>query len=424
MGFDIQGAGVAQGNTAENLLNADYIVSSGSYMTRTAYENSYKLKNIYEGVVLEEGFPRNDTFFRNNREEILEKLHKCGINLENDKKIILYAPTWRGEKYSTPETEMETIYELIRTVRENIDSAKYQLIIKLHQIVYYHMKEYQVETGSEYNIFVPATMDTNELLAITDVLISDYSSIFYDFLNTDRSVLFYHPDKDDFEHNRGLYFEEENLPGPVAADKETLGGFLQNISSAVEPYQERYRQIKSQNCLWDDGHACERIAAAVFEGAKPENPVFLNKTSKIKILVYAGNFENTDQAGEFDEFLKSVDMERFDITLIGTGAENEKTAQKLEELSKKIRVLYWKPSYPATDEEYVCHDRFMKSESQDVPEMLEDFYSREFGRLTGKSQFNYVAVFTERKEFFPVMSKKIQVKRIFTGDNWREILKL
>ena len=59
-----------------------------------------------------------------------------------------------------------------------------------------------------------------------------------------------------------------------------------------------------------------------------------------------------------------------------------------------------------------------------VPEMLEDFYSREFGRLTGKSQFNYVAVFTERKEFFPVMSKKIQVKRIFTGDNWREILKL
>ena len=56
--------------------------------------------------------------------------------------------------------------------------------------------------------------------------------------------------------------------------------------------------------------------------------------------------------------------------------------------------------------------------------MLEDFYSREFGRLTGKSQFNYVAVFTERKEFFPVMSKKIQVKRIFTGDNWREILKL
>ena len=176
--------------------------------------------------------------------------------------------------------------------------------------------------------------------------------------------------------------------------------------------------------MWDDGHACERIAAAVFEGAKPENPVFLNKTSKIKILVYAGNFENTDQAGEFDEFLKSVDMERFDITLIGTGAENEKTAQKLEELSKKIRVLYWKPSYPATDEEYVCHDRFMKSESQDVPEMLEDFYSREFGRLTGKSQFNYVAVFTERKEFFPVMSKKIQVKRIFTGDNWREILKL
>ena len=113
---------------------------------------------------------------------------------------------------------------------------------------------------------------------------------------------------------------QSNRSGLSVINFEIIFAYLDDAKKA---YQERYRQIKSQNCLWDDGHACERIAAAVFEGAKPENPVFLNKTSKIKILVYAGNFENTYQAGEFDEFLKSVDMERFDITLIGTGAEIE-----------------------------------------------------------------------------------------------------
>lgn len=62
MGFDIPGANITQGNTMKNLLSADYLISSGPYMTRTAYENSYKLKNLYEGTILEEGFPRNDKF--------------------------------------------------------------------------------------------------------------------------------------------------------------------------------------------------------------------------------------------------------------------------------------------------------------------------------------------------------------------------
>ena len=54
MGFDIPGANISQGNTARNLLSADYIVSSGPYMTKTAYKDSYKMQNLYEGTVLEE----------------------------------------------------------------------------------------------------------------------------------------------------------------------------------------------------------------------------------------------------------------------------------------------------------------------------------------------------------------------------------
>lgn len=420
MGFDIPGASVTQGNTAENLLNADYIVSSGSYMTKTAYEKSYKLQNIYSGVVLEEGFPRNDVFFNGDRREIFEKLHMAGINLDDEKKIILYAPTWRGEKYSTPETELETIYELIHTIQAYIDHTKYQLIVKLHQIVYHYMRENHIETSSEYRIFVPATMDTNELLSVTDVLISDYSSIFYDFLVTDKPVLFYHPDQTDFESSRGLYFEEENLPGPVVTDKEDLGKLLQDIPEACAPYQERYRQIKSQSCARDDGHVCERIVNTVFEGKAPENAVSFEKTGQTRILVYAGDLEEPAQAETLEKFLQKSDEKPCDITLIGSGAENENVARKLEELSKKIRILYWKRSYPATDEEYVCHEQFMKTESDEVPEMLKDFYDRELHRIIGKSNFDYVMLFTGKKEFFPAMSEKMKVKKIFTMENWKD----
>ena len=103
-------------------------------------------------------------------------------NLKEDKKIILYAPTWRGEQYSRPDTDLQDVYKLINVMENSIDTNEYQIFVKLHQIVYHYMKENAMEPGDAQTKFIPATMDTNEILSVTDVLISDYSSIFYDFI--------------------------------------------------------------------------------------------------------------------------------------------------------------------------------------------------------------------------------------------------
>lgn len=96
----------------------------------------------------------------------------------------------------------------------------------------------------------------------------------------------------------------------------------------------------------------------------------------------------------------------------------------MNELSKEVRVLYWKRSYPATDEEYVCHKKFMKAEETEVPEMLLDFYKRELRRILGMSKFDYAVVFTDMKKFFPAMSGALDVKQIYDIENWQEVLKL
>ena len=70
-----------------------------------------------------------------------------------------------------------------------------------------------MEPGDAQTKFIPATMDTNEILSVTDVLISDYSSIFYDFMLTGKPILFYVPDAENFEDYRGLYFGFDKLPG-------------------------------------------------------------------------------------------------------------------------------------------------------------------------------------------------------------------
>ena len=423
MGFDIPGANISQGNTARNLLSADYIVSSGPYMTETAYKNSYKMQNLYEGTILEEGFPRNDKLFENNRAEIIRKLQSYGVNAEADKKIILYAPTWRGEQYSQPDTDLHDVYKLIQIIEDSIDTKEYQVLVKLHQIVYHYLKENQVELGDAQAKFIPATMDTNEILSVTDVLISDYSSIFYDFMLTGKPILFYVPDAENFEDYRGLYYGFDNLPGPAVSSPEKLGELLKDIPAAVSSYQEKYAKARVQICPRDDGNVCRRIVDVMFGGKEPVNPVYLNKTDKVKLLVYAGDFSDAPETTAFYEFLNKVDFEHFDVTLIGNGAKEEESAKKLNELSKEVRVLYWKRSYPATDEEYVCHKKFMKAEETEVPEMLLDFYKRELRRILGMSKFDYAVVFTDMKKFFPAMSGALDVKQIYDIENWQEVLK-
>lgn len=421
MGFDMPGANVTQGNTARNMLSADYLLSSGSYMTKIAYQRSYKLHDIFRGRILEEGFPRNDLLFHADRSQIIQRLRDRGVLVEENKKILLYAPTWKGDKYSDPNTGVQDFYEVIRLAEKYLDPEEYQILVKPHQIVYHYMQQEQVDMGSEKNRFIPAVMDTNEILAVTDVLISDYSSIFFDFLATDRPILFYVPDLREFEGYRGLYFGTEELPGPVASCAEELGMLFKDLQRSVEPYESKRREAKQKICPKDDGNVCERVVEAVFGGQKSEDRVQIDHSKKRLLLIYAGDLGKHPQREQLNEFLAEIDLQQYDLTLIGDGASDETAADYLNQLPKEVRVLYWKPSYPETGEEHIRHTQFMKSDSQKVPEQLRDFYERELYRMIGMSQFDYAVIFTKQKKFFPVMSGALNVKKIFNSENWREL---
>lgn len=322
-----------------------------------------------------------------------------------------------------PDTDLQDVYKLINVMENSIDTNEYQIFVKLHQIVYHYMKENAMEPGDAQTKFIPATMDTNEILSVTDVLISDYSSIFYDFMLTGKPILFYVPDAENFEDYRGLYFGFDKLPGPAVSTPEKLGELLKDLPGVAASCKEKYEKAREQICPRDDGKACKRIAEVLLDGKEPVNPIYLNQTDKVKLLVYAGDFSDTQETEAFYEFLNKVDYEHFDVTLIGNGAKEEESSEKLNSLPKEIRVLYWKRSYPATDEEYVCHKKFMKSKKTEVPEMLLDFYRRELRRMIGMSKFDYALVFTDMKKFFPAMSGALDVKQIFNIENWQNLLK-
>ena len=100
IGFDIPAGKVSAGNTVRNFLAADYLIAPNHFMTEI-YENAFKMKNLYPGKILEIGQPRNDSYFHTDREAIFKKLQMAGVEADLKKKLILYAPTWKGSRYSS-----------------------------------------------------------------------------------------------------------------------------------------------------------------------------------------------------------------------------------------------------------------------------------------------------------------------------------
>lgn len=101
-----------------------------------------------------------------------------------------------------------TIINFKREIGRYIDTDNIRFILKPHQVVYKEL----VKSGMFSNSLIPAFIDTNELLSITDILISDYSSIFFDFLASDKPVLFYIPDLEEYKNYRGLYWNLTSFP--------------------------------------------------------------------------------------------------------------------------------------------------------------------------------------------------------------------
>ena len=224
------------------------ILSASDEVSKHLASSFHQDKNI---VVL--GYPRNDLFFKPELlfTEVGQKLH-----LEDYKTVLLYAPTFRDNYQEVSPFSPEGL--------GNINAFLHQdeslLIIKKHPL--------------EQNISIPSglsniidvsdqNLDIQELLYYTSVLITDYSSAFFDFILTDRPVIFYSYDYEDYiEKCRGMYYDYyKELPGPFATNEAALLDLIRNSSRwFTDPeYREKYHQFKARFNAFTDGNSGRRF---------------------------------------------------------------------------------------------------------------------------------------------------------------------
>ena len=171
------------------------------------------LDNLFKGEYLLCGYPRNKIF----HDLEMQKSIREELNLQN-KKVIVFMPTWRGSLGNRKDDDQFIyIMHLLMELEKKL-SDDYIILTKLHQL-----SSNMVNFRKFEKIFsFPDGYETYEVLSCADILITDYSSVFFDFANTNKKIILYAYDYDQYFEDRGMYLNYKDLPFPIVYNEIDL----------------------------------------------------------------------------------------------------------------------------------------------------------------------------------------------------------
>ncbi len=231
-----------------------YLLSPSEFTTEK-FISAWNLKEIHkEDCIIEEGYPRNDFLHNYTENDVKDIKKKLNVD-EVKKKIILYAPTWRDNQHQsgmgyTYKTEID--FDMLQ---EKL-GQDYIILFRAHYLV---ANEFDFEKYKGFLYNVSDIDDINELYIISDILITDYSSVFFDYANLKRPIIYYMYDFETYKDElRGFYINLEELPGNIAKTEKELIREIKEISENFE-YDDKYKKFNDKYNYLDDGKASTRV---------------------------------------------------------------------------------------------------------------------------------------------------------------------
>ncbi len=373
-------------NAQRNFFSCDYMVMPNRYTIERMME-AYDLKGLFSGKMLDAGSPRTDLVIHTDKEHIRNILEKkLEISLTN-KKIVLYAPTFRSVEGKSINTTQEL--GTYMTALMEILPSDYELIFKVHNM----MASFFNEGSQMKNRLIFDEIETNELLSVTDVLITDYSSIFFDFLCRKKPILFFVYDRQEYIHDRGLYRPLEELPGALCETIEDIRENFLKIQQNRYGYSEKFERYLQEFAYNDDGKASRRVVDIIF-GKKNgmENYIYRPDSSKNKILVLGGSLQTSENKWVCIRILKNIDPNQNTIALLSDHVFS--FTEEWAAISDEIRLIDAQPIFLMTLFEKICYKFFHK-----VPNNTA-FLKRQYQKYLGGISFSKVMDLSQKNRLW------------------------
>ena len=261
LAFDIKDVNSATPRYKQQVYNQsrvwDYLIAPNAFSGET-----FRRCFMFDNTMLETGYPRNDILHNADREQLAAMLRKR-LGIPEGKKAILYAPTWRDDEfYAKGQYKFELHLNLEHMKKEL--GKEYVLLLRTHYFIADSLDVSALQ-GFAYN--VSKYDDISELYLISDILITDYSSVFFDYANLKRPMLFFTYDLEKYRDLlRGFYFDiEKEVPGPLLFTTEEVVSAIHNIDEIQKEYASRYEVFYNRFCEWEDGHASQKVVESVFK---------------------------------------------------------------------------------------------------------------------------------------------------------------
>lgn len=389
----------ALGNVQRNFLIADYLLYQNEF-SRDVFLTDYMIQNLYPGKVMLSGYPRNSAFFQK------ERYHTIRRELElTELKVMVYMPTWRG--LLTKKENKKQIEELTNYFYELDDGLADDqvLFVKLHPFVKSAMN---LEDFDHIRPF-PDGYETYDFLNASDLLITDYSSIMFDYAVSGKRIILFTYDREEYLADRGMYLDLESLEFPKADNIKEL---LQAINE--EPKAEEYPEFFKQFCSYDSAKTASQVCETLFFGTTPDFPLEpADGNGKKNVLLVARG--SGASLRELAEQINQEDTGKYNFYLCAKSSELRKATAVLGELNKTVGYL------PIVfDVNYTIKERFIVGFAfkfgvswKFVERCMEKIAERENQKYFGDARFDIVINYSSADRLFYKMCQLLSEVTVY-----------
>lgn len=240
-----------------------YLVSPSPYATEHLAHAFGLSEQRRSKVALEVGYPRNDELVLAREDSSGERRRAArdALAIPPNKKVLLYAPTWRDDSYRAGvgyTLDYLVDFDLLRRKA----GEGWIVLFRPHYLIGDQV-DLSAFDGFVYD--VSSCPNINDLFIASDVLVTDYSSVMFDYANLRQPIILFAPDYDRYAADtRGFYFNLSEIPGPCCKNTDELASAIGDLGGYWERYGDAYDAYAERFCPMDDGHAAERVIERVW----------------------------------------------------------------------------------------------------------------------------------------------------------------
>ena len=372
------------GNIQKNFVECDYLLYPNEF-TKDRFIEDYMISNIASCKYVLGGYPRNEIFFDNvRRNEVREQYELEG------KKVYAYMPTWRGtvSKIGTSKNDAYLLYYICELDKLLGDDEI--LYVNLHPMALHAKNDVNLKSLEHIRRF-PNDIETYDFLNAADVLITDYSSVFFDYACSRRKIVLFPYDKDEYLRDRGMYLSmDEDLPFPQVYDQNSL------VNELRSPKNYDDTEFIKRFCSYDGIDASEKICDfTVLNESNGLTAVKVPDNGKENVLIYAGILDQNGLTTSLRSLINTIDLDKRNYYISFCQRKTRRNGSQLKTFNPKASFFAVAENFNLTALNKVTKGFFdlKMLSAKRYRSQLNKRFEQNFIRAYGHSRFDYAIQF-------------------------------